>query len=74
MDISFANTRLRLLCHDERAQQRQLGAIDAKRLRSRLADLDAAACVTELVAGRPHPLKGDRAGEFAMEIGRGRLP
>jgi|GEM_PF-6623124 len=36
-------------------------------LRSRLADLRAAGSVRELVSGRPHPLKGDRAAEFAVK-------
>ncbi len=30
--------------------------------------LSVASCVAELVAGRPHPLKGDRAGEFALDL------
>ncbi|MBD2542879.1 MULTISPECIES: hypothetical protein [Planktothricoides] len=33
----------------------------ARKLKARLADSIAAANVTELQAGRPHPLKGDRA-------------
>ena len=31
----------------------------------------AAANVADLVAGRPHPLKGDRAGQFALDLDRG---
>ncbi len=34
--------------------------------------LAAAGCVTELVAGRPHPLKGDRASEFALSLESGK--
>ncbi len=34
--------------------------------------LVAAGCVTELVAGRPHALKGDRAGEFAVDLEGGK--
>ena len=59
------------LCYDERLQQRQLGKIGAKRLRSRLSDIEAAARVTDLVAGRPHPLKGDRAGQDALDLDGG---
>ncbi|MEH2065392.1 MAG: killer suppression protein HigA [Nostoc sp.] len=39
---------------------------------TRLAILGAASCVTELFAGRPHPLKGDRAGEFAVDLEGGK--
>ena len=43
-----------------------------RKLRTRLADLQAASSVTELVAGRPHPLVGDRAGQFAVDLEGGR--
>ena len=45
-----------------------MGKVCARKLRSRLADLQAAESVRDLVAGRPHPLKGDRAGEFALDL------
>jgi len=45
-----------------------LGKACARKLRSRLADLDAADSVQDLVAGRPHPLKGERAGQFAVDL------
>ena len=47
---------------------RQLDPASARKLRSRLDDLCAVANVTELVAGRPHPLKHDRHGQFAVEL------
>ena len=72
LDILFGSRELEALCYDERRQQKRLGAIGAKRLRSRLSDLDAAARVSDLVAGRPHPLTGDRAGEFALDLDGGR--
>ena len=72
MDILFLNTALEALCHDDRIQKKKLGAIGAKKLRSRLADLDAVTRVSELVAGRPHPLTGDRRGEFALDLDGGR--
>ena len=71
MEISFASSQLSALCYDERAQKRRLGAVRAKRLRARLSDLDAASCVRDLVAGRPHPLRGNRAGEFALDLDGG---
>jgi proteic killer suppression protein len=32
----------------------------------------AAQRVTDLIAGRPHPLKGDRSGQFAVDLDGGR--
>ena len=37
----------------------------------RLQALEAAACVTDLQAGNPHPLAGDRHGEFALDLAGG---
>lgn len=49
-----------------------MGAKCAKKLKTRLADLYGVSSVTELFAGRPHPLKGDRAGEFAVDLEGGK--
>ena len=65
MDIEIPDDDLRVICEQERAATRALGRPCARRLRTRLADLTAAVHVQELVAGRPHPLKGDRSGQFA---------
>ena len=49
--------------------QRKLGQKMARKLRARLSDLMAVSAVTELPrAGRPHPLTGDRAGQFALDL------
>lgn len=68
MDIDFADDDLARLCNNSRLADRRLGRNGAKRLRSRLADLQAAAVVTELVAGNPHPLMGDRLGQFSLRL------
>ncbi len=47
---------------------RKLGAVCARKLRTRLADLRAATAVAELTAGRPHPLKGEWDGRFALDL------
>jgi proteic killer suppression protein len=70
--VSFADKRLERLCSEEREATRTLGAPGARKLRARLADLAAAARVTDLVAGRPHALKGDRLGQFAVDLDAGR--
>lgn len=72
MDILFANDDLEALCSTERLQKKRLGNPGARKLRTRLADLAAVARVSELVAGHPHPLKGDRAVQFAVDLDGGR--
>lgn len=67
MEITFGDGKLQKLCEQETIAQRKLGANCARKLKTRLADLAAVSCVVELIAGRPHPLKGDRAGEFAVD-------
>ncbi|MEA5418676.1 hypothetical protein VB712_05505 [Spirulina sp. CCNP1310] len=68
MEISFKDKKLKALCEQSSLAQKKLGTQMAKKLRSRLADLKAASVVTDLCAGRPHPLLGDREGEFALDL------
>jgi toxin HigB-1 len=72
MEITFSDRKLQKLCEQEAVAQRKLGANCARKLKTRLADLAAASSVIELVAGRPHPLKGDRTGEFAVDLEGGK--
>lgn len=68
MEIVFKNKTLKDLSEQTKLAQRKLGQEMARKLRARLADLLAASSVAELSAGRPHPLTGDRAGEFALDL------
>lgn len=68
MDIHFKDKKIRELCEKRAVAEKKLGAACARKLRTRLDDLDAASKVTELVAGNPHPLKGDRKGQFALDL------
>jgi len=68
MVILFLDSALRDLCSQECLANRRLGRPCAKKLRRRIADLMAAQRVTEVVAGRPHPLKGHRLGQFALDL------
>ena len=68
MEITFGDNKLQKLCEQQAVAQKQLGKVGARKLRARLGDLAAAGSVRDLVAGRPHPLKGDRAGEFALDL------
>lgn len=72
MEITFHNSKLKKLCEQQKEAQRKLGQNCARKLRSRLADLMAVESVTELIAGQPHPLEGDRAGEFAVNLAGGK--
>ncbi|MEH2408115.1 type II toxin-antitoxin system RelE/ParE family toxin [Nostoc sp.] len=72
MEITFANGKLQNLCEKQDLAQKKLGANCAKKLTTQLAILGAASCVAELVIGHPHPLKGDRAGEFAVNLEGGK--
>ena len=52
--------------------KKELGNAGARKLQTRLAELMAVVSVNELIAGHPHPLKGDRAGQFAVSLEGGK--
>lgn len=70
MIVQFAMTHLREMCNDDRLATRRLGALRACLLRRRLAQMDAARTLAILLTtpGRPHPLKGDKAGVFSIDL------
>ena len=68
MKTTYANRELEKLCNRSKYAVRKLGDKGAKKLQSRLADIEAAHDVKELVAGSPHPLKGDREGDFSLRL------
>jgi proteic killer suppression protein len=70
--IVYDNKDLEKLCLTDRLQKKQLGQAGARKLRARLADLMAAARVSDLIAGHPHPLTGDRAGQSSLRLDGGR--
>lgn len=71
VEIAFTKKSLRQLCESERTARRSLGLTVAGRLKRRLADLRAANCVKDLIAGRPKELQSARAGQIAVELGEG---
>lgn len=71
MKILFGNKKVRELCEQQRVAEKRLGALCARKLRVRLSDIEASSRVTDLVAGNPHPLKGDRHGQFALDLSGG---
>lgn len=68
MKISFLDADIEGLCKQSKMATRKLGAASAKKLQRRLSELFAASAVAELVAGRPHPLEGNRAGQFSVDL------
>ena len=68
MEILFENSKIQKICEQKKEAEKKLGPICARKLRTRLSDLESASRVTDLVAGNPHPLKGDRAGQFALSL------
>ena len=68
MDITFSTAELQSICEESRLATRRLGHASARKLQARLADVLAAANCSELVAGRPHVLKGDRHGQLALDL------
>ena len=71
MQIRYRDKKLRDLCEKQAIAERKLGAGCARKLRVRLVALEAANSVVDLVAGRPHPLMGDREGQFALDLAGG---
>ena len=72
MRISYIDKSLRKTCENAKEANKKHGLECGQKLRTRLADLEAAEHVGELAAGRPHPLKGDRAGQFALNLSGGK--
>ena len=71
MEIQYKDKKIRELCEKQAVAERKLGAPCARKLRSRLGDLEAATRVSDLTFGNPHPLKGDRLGRFALDLAGG---
>lgn len=71
MNVSYEDEDVENLCKHTKVAVRKLGRESAKKLQRRLNELHAATVVTELVIGRPHPLKHNRAGQFAVDLHKG---
>lgn len=72
MEIEFSSKQLQKLCEQNKFAIRELGAACAKKLQNRIADLQSANDVMELPAGKPHPLKLNRKGQYAIELSDGK--
>lgn len=65
MLIGFANKDIKKLCEISNEADRRLGKPSAVMLRKRLADLEAAQTVRDLVIGGPHQLSD---GSIALKL------
>lgn len=71
MTISFRNSKLRKLANSDKEAVKKLGPQGAKKLRTRLDELDAVTKLEEmrsLPAARCHELKGDLMGSIAVDL------
>ena len=71
MEIHFRTRKLKELCESEKQSDRRFGRQIARRLRQRLLEFAAAETLADircLPAARLHPLKGERAGQFAVDL------
>lgn len=70
MEIIFRNAKIRKLCTDSKLALRKLGSANARKLRRRLDDLNAAESLAVLrhLPGRCHELEADRAGQLSLDL------
>ncbi len=71
MEINFGDKKIQDLCEKQVIATRKLGPQNARKLKTRLSELEAAGCVSELFNGRPHELTGDRAGQYSVDLSGG---
>lgn len=68
LKLAFHTKSIRQLCESQRYADRQLGLELARILRSRLADLRAAACVSDIVVGCPREVERVPHRHFAVDL------
>lgn len=71
IEITYKSAKLKKLCEDDKKLIAQFGAVNARKIVRRLNEIEAADSLGMLVQfkiGRCHPLKGDRQGQFALDV------
>lgn len=71
MEIAFITKELRELCLNEETATRALGSNAAEALKKRLADINAAEWITEVLAGRPKRYKSSESEGYIFELDSG---
>jgi len=72
MEFEFGNNHLQKLCEKENYAIKEIGISCARKLKARISDIQAATKVSELNVGDPHPLSGDRKGQYSISLGGGK--
>jgi proteic killer suppression protein len=72
MEISFADERTQKQCQSQRLLQKAHGQACARKVMTRLADLEAASSLDEPIPGRCHELIGNRKGQLALDLADGK--
>jgi proteic killer suppression protein len=71
MEVTFANSKLQKLCNSAGKLRGEYGPRMAEKIQQRLAELadsDALADMSAVVGARCHPLVGNLAGLFAVDL------
>jgi proteic killer suppression protein len=68
LDIFFETEKLAKVCNSRASLDRAYGAVCAKRVAQRLQELEAVESLEEVLFGRPHELKADRAGQVSVDL------
>lgn len=71
MKLTFSSTKLQKNCNSEKESDREWGKDLAKKVRQRLYEMRAASTLADLghlPPARCHPLKGNRKGQFAVDL------
>jgi plasmid maintenance system killer protein len=68
LEVRYKDKKIRDLCEKKGLAEKKLGAASARKLKVRLVALEAAARVTDLVAGNPHPLKATVCTQFKLLV------
>lgn len=70
MEVSFGTQKLQKLCNNDKKLKGEYGAVCAKKIQRRLAELSAAVCLEDLryLPGRYHELIADRKGQLAVDL------
>ena len=71
MDLNYIDHRLQKACDSTKESVKKWGADNAKKVQLRITELRAADNlyhISRLPQARLHPLKGDRSGQFAVDV------
>jgi len=70
VEIDFATSRLARTLNNERELVKKYGSTGARKIRTRLAQLDAAETLADMrhLPGRCHELTEDRKGQLAVDV------